>query len=53
VLTAVAVWGHRPSPDQLLDWHFASGWQPTPTLLKEGPRILGHAACRVQRNVGV
>jgi len=47
VLTAVAVWDHRPTPDELLDQRLGSGWRPTPTRLKEGPRILGHAACRV------
>jgi len=44
-VTAVAVWDHRPSADELLEQRLANGWQPTATALKEGERILGHAAC--------
>jgi hypothetical protein len=31
----------------LLDRRIARGWTPTPSLLKAGPTILGHAACRI------
>jgi hypothetical protein len=48
-LTAVAVWDHKPSPDELLNKRIADGWTPTYTALKEGPVILGHAACLVKR----
>lgn len=24
-----------------------SGWQPTPSLLRRGDRVLGHAACQL------
>jgi hypothetical protein len=41
------VWDHKPSADELLDGRFAAGWTPTPSLLKVGPTVLGHAACRV------
>jgi hypothetical protein len=40
------VWDHRPSADELLDDRLARGWQPTPTGTVDGPRVLGHAACR-------
>jgi len=46
-LTAVAVWKRRPDADELLRWRVERGWEPTPSLLKEGQRILGHAACLV------
>jgi hypothetical protein len=46
-LTAVAVWDHRPTADELLDRRLADGWTPTLTPLQSGPAVLGHAACRV------
>ncbi|HRI70655.1 MAG TPA: hypothetical protein PK156_40765 [Polyangium sp.] len=42
-MTAVAVWGHQPSADELLDARVARGWEPTPTGTKDGPQILGFA----------
>jgi hypothetical protein len=45
VVTAVAVWDHRPSPDELLEERLARGWRPTPTASLDGDVILGHAAC--------
>jgi hypothetical protein len=47
-LTAVAVWDHRPTADELLDARLRDGWTPTASGLKTGPAILGHAACRVR-----
>jgi hypothetical protein len=47
VVTAVAVWGHRPTADELLDARLARGWVPEATATVDGPVILGHAACRV------
>jgi hypothetical protein len=44
----VAEWDHRPTADELLDARLARGWHPTPTMLTDGPRVLGHAACRVR-----
>jgi hypothetical protein len=44
--TAVAVWDHRPTPDELLDARIERGWVPEPTATKDGNVILGHAACR-------
>jgi hypothetical protein len=44
-LTAVAVWDHRPSADELLQARLANGWRPAYTQLQSGPAILGHAAC--------
>jgi hypothetical protein len=44
-VTAVAVWDHDPSADEMLAARVARGWAPTPTGTRNGPRILGHAAC--------
>jgi hypothetical protein len=44
-VTAVAVWDHCPTADELLDARVARGWAPTPTGTRDGPVILGHAAC--------
>ncbi|HKE13832.1 MAG TPA: hypothetical protein VKB80_03130 [Kofleriaceae bacterium] len=46
---AVAIWDHRPTADELLAARLARGWQPTPTDTRDGPRVLGHAACAVTR----
>lgn len=46
-MTAVAVWNHAPSADELLDARLARGWTPLPTATVDGDVILGHAACRV------
>jgi hypothetical protein len=45
-VTAVAVWKDRPDADELLNYRLKNGWKPTPSRLKEGDEILGHA-CRV------
>jgi hypothetical protein len=45
-VTAVAVWDHAPSDDELLDARLARGWSPTPTGTRDGPKILGYAARR-------
>ncbi len=47
MVTAVAVWDHLPTPDELLDARLARGWLPQATATVDGPVILGHAACRV------
>jgi hypothetical protein len=47
-VTAVAVWDHAPSADEMLDARLARGWEPTPTGMQGGAQILGHAACRVR-----
>jgi hypothetical protein len=44
-VTAVAVWSHRPTADELLAARLERGWRPTPTATRDGPQILGHAAC--------
>jgi hypothetical protein len=46
-VTAVAVWNHRPTADDLLRDRLARGWHPTASRLKGGDRVLGHAACAV------
>jgi hypothetical protein len=35
-----------PSADELLECRLAGGWAPVPTRLRDGEKILGHAACR-------
>ncbi|MGE0128390.1 MAG: hypothetical protein AB7U82_09950 [Blastocatellales bacterium] len=39
------MWDHRPNADELLAARAAGGWRPTPSLLRDGDRVLGHAAC--------
>ncbi|MFN8552508.1 MAG: hypothetical protein U0103_13620 [Candidatus Obscuribacterales bacterium] len=47
-MTAVAVWDRQPNADELLAWHIADGWTPQVSDLKDGSRVLGHAAsCEV------
>lgn len=48
-MTAVAVWGHRPTAAELLEARVARGWEPTPTETRDGAVVLGYAACRVAR----
>jgi hypothetical protein len=48
-LTAVAVWDHKPSADELLAFRVEAGWRPTLTPLQTGPAVLGHAACLCER----
>jgi hypothetical protein len=47
-VTAVSVWDHRPTADELLDDRLARGWTATPSSTVDGLRVLGHAACRVR-----
>lgn len=42
---AVAIWPSLPSADELLSARLARGWTPTPSLLREGEKVLGYAAC--------
>jgi hypothetical protein len=51
-VTAVAVWTHRPTAQELLDARLDRGWLPTPTGTRDGPQILGYAACAVPRPRG-
>ena len=37
------MWDHRPTADELLAARVSRGWQPTPTELRDGPKVLGHA----------
>jgi hypothetical protein len=46
---AVAIWDHRPSADELLGARLERGWTPTASPLKDGDRVLGHAACVMGR----
>jgi hypothetical protein len=57
-VTAVAVWDHKPEADEVLEARLAEGWRPQPSALREGDRVLGHAACRIgsmpdQANAGL
>jgi hypothetical protein len=42
------VWDHEPAADELLHARLADGWQPTPTAMRDGDVVLGHAACLVR-----
>jgi hypothetical protein len=53
VVTAVAVWDHRPTADELLEARLARGWSPSATALLEGEVILGHASCLLSREVSL
>jgi hypothetical protein len=44
-MTAVAVWDHLPTPQELLEARIARGWKPTPSAMRDGDQILGCAAC--------
>jgi hypothetical protein len=44
-VTAVAVWDKYPTADELLEYRLSKGWKPTPSRLKDGDRVEGHAAC--------
>lgn len=44
-VTGIAIWDHAPTADELLTVRVNEGWRPTPSKLKEGDRVIGHAAC--------
>jgi len=46
------VWRHQPSADELLEDRLRRGWKPTPSMLRDGDRVLGHAACAIERQLG-
>jgi len=48
-VTAVAVWDHCPTEEELLEARLAAGWTPTPTAMRDGDKILGYAACLIER----
>ncbi|MDI1481606.1 hypothetical protein [Polyangium sp. y55x31] len=48
-MTAVAVWDHKPTAAEMLEARLARGWTPTPTATRDGPVVLGYAACAVSR----
>jgi hypothetical protein len=50
-VTAVAVWDHLPTAEELLAARVARGWEPTPTGTRDGDQILGFAACLVKKAV--
>jgi hypothetical protein len=45
-VTAVAVWDHRPTPDELLEARLSTGWKPVPTATKDGDVVMGYA-CKI------
>jgi hypothetical protein len=42
-VTAVAVWDHEPTDEELLEARVRAGWAPTPTATNEGDVVLGYA----------
>ena len=51
-MTAVAVWDHRPTAQELLEARLAAGWRPTPTAVRGGEEVLGYAKCLSRRGAG-
>jgi hypothetical protein len=51
-VTAVAVWDHQPTADEILEERLDRGWTPRASPMQDGPRVLGHAACAVDRRGG-
>jgi len=49
-LTAVAVWQHKPTADELLEYRLADGWTPTPSEMVDGMRVLGHSSCALPQS---
>ena len=47
-IAAVAVWKNQPDADKILEFRLKNGWKPTPSLLKNGEKILGHASCMIK-----
>jgi hypothetical protein len=43
------VWDHEPTADELLKYRLSKGWAPTPSPLRDGDRVIGHASCAVPR----
>jgi len=41
----VSVWDHRPTADEILEKRLEGGWRPTPSRLRDGDAVEGHAAC--------
>jgi len=50
-ITAVAVWSHHPTAQELLEARLKAGWKPTPSILNEGEKVLGYAACALNNQV--
>jgi len=48
-VTAVAVWSFRPRAEEILQTRLENGWKPVPSSLKDGDRILGYAACMIEK----
>ena len=44
-VTAISIWEHAPTADELLAVRINEGWEPTPSKLKDGDRVIGYAAC--------
>ncbi len=46
------MWDHEPDADELLARRVERGWSPAPTATRDGPVVLGHAACVFPGRVG-
>ncbi|MFN8376621.1 MAG: hypothetical protein U0694_27590 [Anaerolineae bacterium] len=43
------MWDHQPQAQELLEARLARGWKPVASSIRGGDKILGYAACLVQR----
>jgi hypothetical protein len=46
-VTAIAIWDHSPTADELLTVRVNEGWRPVPSKLKRWDQFIGHAACLI------
>lgn len=46
---AVAIWDHLPGAAELLAERLRRAWRPRESPVGEGPKILGYAACLLDR----
>jgi hypothetical protein len=46
---AVAIWGHLPSGQELVEARGKQGWLPRPTQTVDGAVVLGIASCLLKK----
>ena len=48
-ITAVAVWKEKPDAEKILQARLEKGWQPMASALQTGDKIMGYAACMLEK----